>query len=59
MLSLAFEMGYFAYHNTKHERTEGNALRRYTSLSILVNELGAMIGGWISDLVTNARPRIL
>lgn len=47
MLSLAFELGYFEYHNSKHQRTEGNALKRYTSLSILVNELGAMIGGWI------------
>ena len=47
LLNLAFELGYFDYHNTKHTRSEGDALRRYTSLSIYVNELGAMIGGWI------------
>lgn len=46
LLNLAFELGYYEYHDGKRGRSESEALRRYTAISILVNELGAMIGGW-------------
>lgn len=49
-INLAFEMGYFGYHHQKSTRSPSDALRRYTAVSILVNELGAMIGGWIRSL---------
>lgn len=49
-INLSFEMGYFDYHHNKSTRCASEALRRYTAVSILVNELGAMIGGWIRSL---------
>jgi hypothetical protein len=52
-VNLAFEMGYYEYHDNKRGRNLAEAQRRYTALSILVNELGAMIGGWIRSLRTN------
>ena len=50
LVNLAFEMGYFDYHHHKRSRSESESLRRYTAVSILINELGAMIGGWIRSL---------
>ena len=50
LVNLSFEMGYFSYHHNKSTRSDPEALRRYTAVSILVNELGAMIGGWIRSL---------
>ncbi len=49
-VNLAFEMGYYDYDDHKRDRSPVEAQRRYTALSILVNELGAMIGGWIRSL---------
>jgi four helix bundle protein len=50
LVNLAFELGYYDYKDNKRGQTEENALRRYTALSVLINELGAMIGGWIRSL---------
>lgn len=50
LVNLAFELGYYDFHNHKRSRTDGEAQRRYTAISVLVNELGAMIGGWINSL---------
>ena len=50
LVNLAFEMGYFGYHHHQRGRSDAESLRRYTAVSILVNELGAMIGGWIRSL---------
>lgn len=50
LVNLAFELGYYNYHRNKKERSDAEALRRYTALSVLINELGAMIGGWIRSL---------
>jgi hypothetical protein len=50
LLNLAFELGYFAFKSGTRGHSDAEALRRYTALSILVNELGAMIGGWIRHL---------
>jgi len=44
---LYHELGYFYYHHHKREKTDQEALKRYTAISSLVNEMGAMIGGWI------------
>ena len=49
-VNLAFELGYFSFEHHKRARSESEALRRYTAVSVLVNELGAMIGGWIRSL---------
>lgn len=49
-VNLAFELGYFSFEHHKMARSEPEALRRYTAVSVLVNELGAMIGGWIRSL---------
>lgn len=50
LFNLAFELGYYDYHDGTRTRSEHESLRRYTAISILVNELGAMIGGWIRSL---------
>lgn len=50
LINLAFELGHYDFHNHKRTRSNDEAQRRYTAISILVNELGAMIGGWIRSL---------
>jgi hypothetical protein len=50
LTGLAFELGYYGYKHNKREYSEAEALRRYTAASVLVDELGAMIGGWIKSL---------
>lgn len=46
---LAYELGYFEYHNNKRERTGYEVTRRYLAVNGLIDEVGAMIGGWISQ----------
>ena len=53
-VNLAYELGYFDFEHHKRSRSASESLRRYTAASILVNELGAMIGGWIRSLRTQA-----
>lgn len=50
LINLSFELGYYDFHNHKRDRGDAEAQRRYTAISVLVNELGAMIGGWIRSL---------
>ena len=50
LVNLAFELGYYEYKDGKRQNTEEEAFRRYTALSILINETGKMIGGWIRNL---------
>ena len=57
LVNLAWELGYFDYHDNKRGRSTAEAQRRYTALSVLINELGAMIGGWIRDLHRQAANR--
>ena len=52
MTALAFELGYYRYRRGSSEDSEANALRRYTAAAVLIDELGAMIGGWIRSLKT-------
>ncbi|AVR89014.1 four helix bundle protein [Thauera aromatica] len=49
-VNLAFELGYFEFEHHKRARSAAESLRRYTAVSVLINELGAMIGGWIRSL---------
>ena len=37
MINLAFELGYYDYHNGKSSRTESESLRRYTAISSRIN----------------------
>jgi hypothetical protein len=50
LINLAFELGYYAYKDGKRHHVEQEAFRRYAALSMQINEIGAMIGGWIRAL---------
>ena len=47
MIMLAYELGYYKYKNGKKEHGQKEESRRYLAASILINEVGAMVGGWI------------
>lgn len=44
-----YELGYFDYHRQRKLDDPEKALRRFTTMNILINELGAMIGGVIKN----------
>ncbi len=48
LVNLAFELGYYHYKDKK--KADYDANRRYTAASVVINEFGAMIGGWIKHL---------
>lgn len=50
LVHLAFELGYYDYKDGKRQTCEKEALRRYTAASLLINEVGAMIGGWLRSV---------
>lgn len=45
--NLYYELGYLNYKHHKREKTDAEARRRLTALTIILNEIGKMIGGWI------------
>jgi four helix bundle protein len=47
--NLAFELGYFEYRRSEKCEPQKEAVRRYTAISAKINEVGAMIGGWIAS----------
>ena len=49
MFLLAYELEYYRYKNGKQEHSSREENRRYLAISILINEIGAMIGGWINS----------
>lgn len=49
-INLAFELGYYDFQHCSRGRSDAEVLRRYTAISVLIDELGAMIGGWIRHL---------
>lgn len=51
-LFLAYEMGYFRYRNNKEVEKSPAKLeeKRFTTISLLCDELGRMIGGWIKKM---------
>lgn len=46
---LFYDLKYFDYRHGEQSYDESKALRRYTTVNILINELGAMIGGVIKS----------
>lgn len=50
LMRLAFELGYFAFKEgkTQEKGALGTAEHRYLAISRMVDELGRMIGGWIT-----------
>lgn len=46
-VNLGFELGYFKYKNNLKDCSDNEAFRRYSFLSNMLKEIGAMIGGWI------------
>lgn len=49
MIALAYEMGYFAFKDGRVAKDgNGHEAHRYCALSLMVDELGRMIGGWIA-----------
>ena len=55
LINLAFKLGYYEYKTGKAQGwAHGEALRRYSALSGLIDSLGEMIGGWIRSLRASA-----
>lgn len=56
-LALANELGYFNYTAGKEakESREELAQHRYLAISVMVDELGRMIGGWIQKIKEDKR----
>lgn len=50
LVNVAFELGYYDYRDGRRSNGLAEANRRYMALSVLINELGGMIGGWIRSL---------
>jgi hypothetical protein len=44
---LAHELGYFGYHDGR-QGEDSDPARRYLAINRLIDEVGRMIGGWIS-----------
>jgi four helix bundle protein len=51
-VQLAFELGYFQFKDSKRtdKSPERQAQHRLNSISVIVDELGAMIGGWMRSV---------
>lgn len=49
MFKLAFDLEYYGYKNGKREHSKKEENRRYIAISVLINEIGSMIGGWIKS----------
>jgi hypothetical protein len=47
LVRLANELGYFRFKDGKKER-EQSSDRRYLTISVMIDEIGKMIGGWIA-----------
>lgn len=50
LLKLAFDLGYYDYRQGKSLNNHDESFRRFTAISIIVNDIGKMIGGWIKHL---------
>lgn len=49
LINLANELGYFEFKDGKGTSDPSTAERRYLAISLLIDELGRMIGGWIKS----------
>ncbi len=50
LVRLAFELGYFEFSNgaVSEESPDKLAVKRYTAVSAMIDEMGRMIGGWLN-----------
>ena len=57
LVRLAFELGYFEFDNGERGAgcPEQLAVKRYTALSSMIDELGRMIGGWLNSELDRER----
>lgn len=57
LVRLAFELGYFEFDNGERggDRLDQLAVKRYTALSSMIDELGRMIGGWLNAELNKER----
>lgn len=48
-IHLAFEMGYFKFKDGRNDHQSPDTIehKRLKAISVIINELGAMIGGWM------------
>lgn len=49
LVRLAFELGYFGHPGAKDMPAEKLNAKRYLAISVKIDELGKMIGGWIQS----------
>jgi len=47
LLKLAFDLGYYKYKDSKSSLGDKEAFRRYSAISVFIDDIGSMIGGWI------------
>lgn len=47
LVNIANELKYFNFKDGKELKGKAVAIRRFTAISLLIDELGRMIGGWI------------
>ena len=47
---LAFELGYFGHPKTEKISTEKLNIKRYLAISLRIDEIGQIIGGWIRSV---------
>lgn len=48
-IRLANELNYFSFKDGKHSDNKAQAEKRYLAISSMINEIGRMVGGWISS----------
>jgi hypothetical protein len=46
-IRLAYELGYFEFKSGKNNNKQNPAVHRLKAISVLVDELGKIVGGWI------------
>lgn len=49
-LFLAYELGYFSFKDGKQRNKGNTAEYRFSTINLMVDELGKMIGGWIKKI---------
>jgi hypothetical protein len=49
-LMLANELGYFMFQDGTNTNQEGVSVKRYLAINSRVDEIGRLIGGWMSSL---------
>ena len=60
LVRLAFELGYFEFNNgtMSEDAPDKLAVRRYTAISTMIDEMGRMIGGWLNSELDREAKRV-